>query len=139
MHLQEVSPFLLSFHHSLTCICYLHFLLLRYRCSSDYRFAPSGVLSFSRSRCFRFRLVVPAGISKSIRENSHIALLLCGKCPHFVKVVKHGIVLFSKALICVPNGFYRSTHLVGVVRHIGDCHIRNLGSCSGITIQSLKQ
>ena len=42
--------------------------------SSDYRFTFAGVLSLSRSRCFRFRLVVPFGSSKSIRENSHICV-----------------------------------------------------------------
>ena len=44
--------------------------------SSDYRFTFTGVLSLSRSRCFRFRLVVPFGSSKSIRENSHICVLM---------------------------------------------------------------
>jgi hypothetical protein len=44
---------------------------------SDYRITPKGVLSFSRSRCFRFRLV---GISafKSIRENYFTADFAAG-------------------------------------------------------------
>ena len=54
----------------------LSFGYFKLHSSPDYRFTFTGVLSLSRSRCFRFRLVVPFGSSKSIRENSHICVLM---------------------------------------------------------------
>ena len=49
--------------------------------------------------------------------------LLLGAAVAEFQVVQHRVVLLGKALVGVLDGRHVAAHLVGVVRHIGDCHV----------------
>ena len=56
-----------------------------------------------------------------------------------LEVVEHRIVLLGKALVGILNGGHISTHLVGVIGHIRNCHIRILCGFFGIAAERLDQ
>ena len=75
-------------------------------------------------------------------------LLRIGKQPfHFLlctavaqlEVVEHRVVLLGKALVGILNGGHIRTHLIGVVGHIRNCHIRILCGFLGIAAEGLDE
>ena len=116
--------------HTLICILlicnFLIKLLLQFRLSLLLHYRSPLAQSFTLA--LPLRPVVHFWISKSIREGSHIALYLCSKCPHCVKVIEHGIVLFTKSLISILDGLHRGPHLIAIVSHINHCHVCNVCS-----------
>ena len=56
-----------------------------------------------------------------------------------LEVVEHRVVLLGKTLVGILNGGHIRTHLIGVVGHIRDCHIRILCGFLGITAERLDQ
>ena len=83
------------------------------------------------------QVVLDAGDLLCVRQQSlHLGF---GATVTKFEVVQHRIVLFGKALIGVLDILHVGAHLVGVVRHISQGHVGNLGGCGGITAQTLQQ
>ena len=55
------------------------------------------------------------------------------------EVVEHRVVLLGKTLIGILNGGHIRAHLIGVVGHIRDCHIRILCGFLGIAAEGLDE
>ena len=56
-----------------------------------------------------------------------------------LEVVEHRVVLLGKTLVGILNGGHIRAHLIGVVGHIRDCHIRILCGFLGIAAEGLDQ
>ncbi len=83
----------------------------------------------------RTDIVLNAGNGCSIRKQPfHFGL---GAAVAQLEVVQHGIVLLGKALVCVLDESDVRTHLIGVIRHVGDSHIRIFDCGLRITAQGL--
>ena len=64
--------------------------------------------------------------------------LLCAAVAQ-LEVVEHRVVLLGKALVGILNGGHIRTHLIGVVGHIRNCHIRILCGLFGIAAERLDE
>ena len=65
--------------------------------------------------------------------------LLLGAAVAELQVVQHRVVLLGKTLVGILNGGHIRAHLVGVIGHIRDCHIRILCGFLGIAAEGLDQ
>lgn len=65
----------------------------------------------------------------SASASSLLHFLLCAAVAQ-LEVIEHRIVLLGKALVGILNGGHIRAHLVGVIGHIRDCHIRIFGRLS---------
>ena len=65
--------------------------------------------------------------------------LLLGAAKAQLQVIQHGVVLLGKALISVLDTLDVAAHLVGVVRHVRDGHIRHLHGLPGVAAQTADQ
>ena len=61
-------------------------------------------------------------------------LLFCAAISQ-LEIIKHGIILLGKALICVLNGLHIRAHLVGIIRHIEDRLISQTSGLLGIAAE----
>ena len=56
-----------------------------------------------------------------------------------LEVVEHRVVLLGKTLVGILNGGHIRAHLVGVIGHIRNCHIRIFGGLLGIAAEGLDE
>ena len=82
-------------------------------------------------------VILDAGYLLRIGKQS-LHFLLCAAVAQ-LEVVEHRVVLLGKTLIGILNGGHIRAHLVGVIGHIRDCHIRILCGFLGITAERLDQ
>ena len=87
--------------------------------------------------CVGGDVILDAGYLLRIGKQS-FHFLFCAAVAQF-EVVEHRVVLLGKTLIGILNGGHIRAHLVGVIGHIRDCHIRILGGFLGITAERLDQ
>ena len=87
--------------------------------------------------CVGGDVVLDTGYFLRIGKQS-LHFLLCTAVAQ-LEVVEHRVVLLGKALVGILNGGHIRAHLVGVIGHIRDCHIRILGGFFGITAERLDQ
>ena len=82
-------------------------------------------------------VVLDTGYLLRIGKQS-LHFLLCATVAQ-LEVVEHRIVLLGETLIGILNGGHIRTHLIGVVGHIRDCHIRILCGFLGIAAKRLDE
>ena len=82
-------------------------------------------------------VVLDAGYLLRIGEQP-LHFLLCAAVAQ-LEVIEHRIVLLGKALVGILNGGHIRAHLIGVVGHIRNCHIRILCGFFGIAAERLDQ
>ena len=82
-------------------------------------------------------VVLDAGYLLRIGEQP-LHFLLCAAVAQ-LEVIEHRIVLLGKTLVGILNGGHIRAHLVGVVGHIRDCHIRILCGFLGIAAEGLDE
>ena len=82
-------------------------------------------------------VVLDTGYLLRIGKQS-LHFLLCAAVAE-LEVVEHGVVLLGETLVCVLDGGHIRTHLIGIIGHIRDCHIRILGGFLGIAAERLDQ
>ena len=82
-------------------------------------------------------VVLDAGYLLRIGEQP-LHFLLCAAVAQ-LEVIEHRIVLLGETLVGILNGGHIRAHLVGVIGHIRDCHIRILCGFLGITAERLDQ
>ena len=82
-------------------------------------------------------VVLDAGYLLRIGEQP-LHFLLCAAVAQ-LEVIEHRIVLLGKALVGILNGGHIRAHLVGVIGHIRDCHIRIFGGLLGIAAEGLDE
>ena len=87
--------------------------------------------------CVGRDVVLDTGYFLRIGKQS-LHFLLCAAIAQ-LEVVKHRVVLLGKSLIGILNGGHIRAHLVGVIGHIRNCHVRILGGFLGITAERLDQ
>ena len=87
--------------------------------------------------CIGRNIILDAGYLFRIGKQA-LHFLLCAAVAQ-LEVIEHRIVLLGKALIGILNGGHIRAHLVGVIGHIRDCHIRILCGFLGITAERLDQ
>ena len=87
--------------------------------------------------CVGGDVVLDTGYLLRIGEQS-LHFLLRAAVAQF-EVVEHRVVLLGKTLIGILNGGHIRAHLVGVIGHIRDCHIRILCGFFGIAAERLDQ
>ena len=82
-------------------------------------------------------VVLDAGYLLRIGEQP-LHFLLCAAVAQ-LEVIEHRIVLLGETLVGILNGGHIRAHLVGVIGHIRNCHIRILCGFLGITAERLDQ
>ena len=87
--------------------------------------------------CVGRDIVLDAGYLLRIGKQA-FHFLLCTAVAQ-LEVVKHRVVLLGKTLIGILNGGHIRAHLIGVVGHIRDCHIRILCGFLGIAAEGLDE
>ena len=87
--------------------------------------------------CVGGDVVLDTGYFLRIGEQS-LHFLLCAAIAQ-LEVVEHRVVLLGKTLVGILNGGHIRAHLVGVIGHIRDCHIRILCGFLGIAAEGLDQ
>ena len=87
--------------------------------------------------CVGGDVILDAGYLLRIGKQS-FHFLFCAAVAQF-EVVEHRVVLLGKTLIGILNGGHIRAHLIGVVGHIRDCHIRILCGFLGIAAERLDQ
>ena len=87
--------------------------------------------------CVGGDVILDAGYLLRIGKQS-LHFLLCAAVAQ-LEVVEHRVVLLGKALVGILNGGHIRTHLIGVVGHIRDCHIRILCGFLGIAAERLDE
>ena len=87
--------------------------------------------------CIGRYVVFNAGYLLRIGKQSFHFLLRAAVAQ--LEVVEHGVVLLGKALVGILNGGHIRAHLVGVIGHIRDCHIRILCGLFGIAAERLDE
>ena len=87
--------------------------------------------------CIGGDVILDAGYLLRIGKQS-LHFLLCAAIAQ-LEVVEHCVVLLGKALVGILNGGHIRAHLVGVIGHIRDCHIRILCGFLGIAAEGLDQ
>ena len=87
--------------------------------------------------CVRGDVVLDTGYLLRIGKQSLHFLLRAAVAQ--LEVVEHRVVLLGKTLIGILNGGNIRAHLIGVVGHIRDCHIRILGGFLGIAAEGLDE
>jgi len=81
--------------------------------------------------CIRTDIILNAGNRLCIgKQTFHFGL---GAAVAEFQVVQHRIVLLGKSLVCVLDESDIRTHLIGIIRHIGNGHIRILYCRLGIS------
>ena len=86
-------------------------------------------------------------IGTDVILNAGNGLGICEQPLHFgfgaaiaqLEVIQHRVVLLGKTLVCVLDETDVGAHLIGVIRHIGDGHIRILDSRFRIAAQGGNQ
>ena len=66
------------------------------------------------------------------KQSLHLGL---GTAVTQLQVIEHGVVLLCEALIRRLYGRHVGAHLIGVVRHVGDCHIGVSHRLLGVSAQ----
>ena len=87
--------------------------------------------------CVGGNVILDAGYLFRIGKQS-FHFLFCAAVAQ-LEVVEHRVVLLGKALVGILNGGHIRTHLIGVVGHIRDCHVRIFRGLLGITAERLDQ
>ena len=87
--------------------------------------------------CIGGNVVLDAGYLLRIGKKS-LHFLLCAAVAQ-LEVVEHRVVLLGKALVGILNGGHIRAHLIGIIGHIRDCHIRILCGFLGIAAEGLNQ
>ena len=87
--------------------------------------------------CVGRDIVLDAGYLLRIGKQA-FHFLLCTAVAQ-LEVVEHRVVLLGKTLIGILNGGHIRAHLIGVVGHIRDCHIRILCGFLGIAAEGLDE
>ena len=87
--------------------------------------------------CVGGNVVLDTGYLLRIGKQA-LHFLLCAAVAQ-LEVVEHRVVLLGKTLIGILNGGHIRAHLIGVIGHIRDCHIRILCGFLGITAERLDQ
>ena len=87
--------------------------------------------------CVGGNVVLDTGYLLRIGKQS-LHFLLCAAVAQ-LEVVEHRVVLLGKALVGILNGGHIRAHLVGVIGHIRDCHIRILCGFLGIAAERLDE
>ena len=87
--------------------------------------------------CIGGYVVLDAGYLLRIGEQSLHFLLRAAVAQ--LEVVEHRVVLLGKTLVGILNGGHIRAHLVGVIGHIRDCHIRILCGFLGIAAERLDE
>ena len=87
--------------------------------------------------CVGRDIVLDAGYLLRIGKQA-FHFLLCTAVAQ-LEIVEHRVVLLGKTLIGILNGGHIRAHLVGVIGHIRDCHIRILCGLFGIAAEGLDE
>ena len=87
--------------------------------------------------CIGRYVVFNAGYLLRIGKQS-FHFLLCAAIAQ-LEVVEHCVVLLGKALVGILNGGHIRAHLIGVIGHIRNCHVRILCGFLGIAAEGLDQ
>ena len=87
--------------------------------------------------CVGGDVVLHTGYLLRIGKQS-LHFLLCAAVAQ-LEVVEHRVVLLGKTLVGILNGGHIRAHLIGVIGHIRDCHIRILCGLLGIAAERLDE